>query len=73
MADTTNECDHLVTPASKMHDVLIGSKSRVKALCGAFVKSAPSAENHVCRDCVAELLRIDEEKAQKDGVKQGAA
>lgn len=50
---------HMVTPAQKMHDVLLGNKSKVRALCGVWVTRAPDAHTAVCRQCFDELMRRD--------------
>lgn len=51
---------HLVTPASKMSDLLLGSKKKVKAMCGEWVTKAPEGDLPVCRPCFERML--DEDK-----------
>ena len=58
---------HIVTPASKMHDVLLGSKSKVRALCGAWVRKAPESDAPVCRSCFDELATRDRNEVPEPG------
>lgn len=59
---------HIVTPASKMHDLLMGEKSKVKAVCGAWVKKAPDSDVNVCRVCFDAYLKSEPAEAAANTV-----
>lgn len=58
---TWEEADlaHIVHPASKWREVLDGTKTKVKALCGTFVRHAVPARAPVCRECFDEQMKRD--------------
>jgi hypothetical protein len=66
MSDTTTaDVAHVVHPGSKMHDVLLGNKTKAKALCGVWVTKAPPSDGPVCRGCFDALMRLDLEASTK--------
>lgn len=42
---------HIVHPGKKMQELLLGSKNRVKALCGVWVTRGPGRDDDICRSC----------------------
>lgn len=59
---------HIVAPASKMHELLMGNKTKVKALCGAWVTTAPKSDVHVCRGCFDAYLKREPAEAAANTV-----
>lgn len=50
---------HIVHPADKIHELIDGNKTRVKALCGAMVNSAGSRNAPLCRNCFNVYDKLD--------------
>lgn len=50
---------HILQPASKLHDLTMGSKTKVKALCGAWVTKVPGTKSAVCRGCFDAYLKTE--------------
>lgn len=45
------EVAHIVHPGTKMNELASGLKSKVKALCGAWVVKRVGQDANVCRGC----------------------
>lgn len=67
MSDTRGDLAHVVHPADKMNEVLRGTKSRVKSLCGSFVKRAATPGAPVCRVCFEATMALTVEEAANTG------
>lgn len=67
MTDNQTEVAHIVFPSEKMRAVIRGDMSRVKAMCGVFVKKGMPDNAPICRSC----FNVYRDKGEPEEIEEG--